>query len=425
MLNRQQAPPFHKIQEVHLPQAALQQLSNQIPLHIFDIGTQDVVQVEFVFYAGSWFDLKTGQSYFTIKMLEEGTQERNAQQIQEAIDQYGAFLELQSGFDQVSVVLYSLTRYLDKVLPVVKEMILQASFPEDELELLKKRTAEQIKVNSEKNAYLAARRFRELIFGAHPYGQSVHQADIEAITRNDLNTFYKQYIHLGNCEILVAGKADSSVIAQIEAVFGTETVRRVQPNYRDKEAKTLSKKEYIHKEGSLQASIRIGKQLFPKTHPDYFKMLVSNEILGGYFGSRLMQNIREEKGLTYGIYSQVSFLGQVGFFAIGTDVNLENTERAIEEVYNEVQNLAKEPVGAEELEKVKNYMAGVFAGQLTTAFSVLDLYKSAYFYQLSPDFYQNYLKNIEKVSAEDVQRMVEKYLDPHTLAQVVVGAPQP
>lgn len=421
MLNRQQAPPYQKIQEIHLPQVALHHLSNQIPVHIFDIGLQEVVQVEFVFYAGSWFDLKNGQSYFAIKMLEEGTQERNAQQIQEAIDQYGAFLELQSGFDQTSVVLYSLSRYLDKVLPLVKEMIMQASFPEAELELLKKRTAEQIKVNSEKNAYLAARRFRELIFGAHPYGQSIHQADIEAITRNDLSTFYKQYIHLGNCEILVAGKADAQVIAQLETVFGTETVRRVQPNYRDKEVKASFKKEHIHKNGSLQASIRIGKQLFSKTHPDYFKMLVSNEILGGYFGSRLMQNIREEKGLTYGIYSQVSFLGQTGFFAIGTDVNLENTERAIEEIYNEVQSLAKEPVSPEELEKVKNYMAGVFAGQLTTAFSVLDLYKSAYFYQLSPDFYQNYLKNIEKVSAEDVQGMVEKYLDLHTMAQVVVG----
>jgi predicted Zn-dependent peptidase len=165
----------------------------------------------------------------------------------------------------------------------------------------------------------------------------------------------------------------------------------------------------------------MGRKLFTRSHPDYFKMMVLNEILGGYFGSRLMRNIREEKGLTYGISSNLFTLQKEGYLLIGTDVKREFTSLTIEEVYKEMNILRTEPVGEEELETVKNYMAGSFAGSLSTPFALADHFKAIYFDGLTYDFYEHYIENILNTSAQQLQDLANQYLTDNSMLVVIAG----
>ena len=354
-------------------------------------------------------------------MLGQGTTQLNALQINEQIDAYGAFIDFYTGFDRVGIRVYTLNKYLREVLILVKTLILEASFPEEELDLLKKRTIQQIQVNNEKNAYVAARRYRELIFGAHPYGRNLVEEDLASLERNDITPFFKRYIHFGNCDIIIAGKVEDTTIKTLEEIFGEELAKHIQTEESPRDIRTQFKKELIEKSESLQSSIRIGKVMPPKHHPDYFKILVTNELLGGYFGSRLMQNIREEKGYTYGIRAQVTYLAEQGFFVIGTDVNKEYTQNTIDEIYKEIERLQTEPVGKEELERVQNYMAGSFAGEFTTPFAQADMFKAIYYYNLDYKFYHQYIAQVRKITAEDVMNTAQKYLDTATMVEVIVG----
>ncbi|MEM9982977.1 MAG: pitrilysin family protein, partial [Bacteroidota bacterium] len=410
MIDRTRPPAYHPIEQIHILEAESLTLANQIPLKVIRAGEQEVVSIEWIFQAGSRYDLNPGQSFATVKMLGQGATQLTALQINEQIDAYGAFIDFYTGFDRVGIKLYTLNKYLREVLMLVKTLILEASFPEEELDLLKKRTIQQIQVNNEKNAYVAARRYRELVFGAHPYGKNLVEADLASLERNDITPFFKRYIHFGNCDIIIAGKVEENTIKMLEEIFGAELAKHIQTEESPKDIRTQFKKELIERSESLQSSIRIGKVMPPKHHPDYFKILVTNELLGGYFGSRLMQNISEEKGYTSGIRAQVTYLAEQGFFAIGTDVNKEYTQNTIDEIYKEIARLQTEAVGKEELERVQNYMAGSFAGEFTTPFAQADMFKAIHYYNLSYKFYHQYIAQVRKVTAEDIMNTAQKYL---------------
>jgi predicted Zn-dependent peptidase len=177
----------------------------------------------------------------------------------------------------------------------------------------------------------------------------------------------------------------------------------------------------IEKTGAMQSSIRMGKQLMTRKHPDFFTMLLLNEVLGGYFGSRLMKNIREEKGLTYGISSNLALFGQAGYFVIGTDVKREFTQQTIDEIHKEIKILQTELVLENELETVKNYMVGSFAGSLNTPFDITDRYKVIFSENLPLDFYQNYISKIQQVSDIMLLEAANKYLQTDSLFEIVVG----
>ncbi len=422
MLNRLQPPAYQPISSIDILEAQSSTLSNGIPFHAVNAGEQDLLRLEFVFSAGSWFDTKSGQSYFTTKMLAEGTTNLSSQEINEKIDKYGAFLDFNSGFDRVGVVLYTLNKYLAQVLPTLKEVLLNANFPENELENLKNRTSQSIKVNMEKESYVAARRFRQLVFGeTHAYGKNLEENDVQAIKKSDLTNFFKQFFQLGNAQIIAAGKITDNVKALVNEHFGQESVRLVQLDKNQREFKTVFKSEVIERPNSIQSAIRIGRILFPKNHPDYFKILLTNEILGGYFGSRLMQNLREDKGLTYGISSQMSFMGSEGFFVIGADVKKEATTQAIDEIYKEIKIMQNEKVGAQELEKVQNYLIGSFAASFTTSFSLADMFGGVHFYNLDYDFYKKYIQKVQKITSDDIINTAQKYLDTDAMLEIVVG----
>ncbi len=422
-LNRTQPPTFQAIHEIQLPAVESNRLDNGIPLHMIRVAQQPVLRLECVFDAGTWHEYVPGSAFFAMKMLVEGTVSRSSAQISEYIDRYGAFIELNSGPDRASLVIYCLTRFLPDVLPLIQELLNEPTFPEKELDDLRNITLQNLRVNYEKSAYLAGVLFREKLFGPeHPYGRSQKPETIEQLTRANVVEFYERAIKNRPFQLVLAGHATEEDVLLINRVLGQLPVRTdTLPGYSapivtEKDAITLTEKP-----DSSQSSIRLGRRLFTRSHPDYFKMLVMNEVFGGYFGSRLMKNIREEKGFTYGISSNMPSFRQDGYFLIGTDVNKENTQQTLDEIQKEIHILQTVPVAEDELETVKNYMAGEFVGALNTPFEIADRYKVILLDQLPADFLTTYIQKVRAISPADIMEMANHYLKTDSLSEVVVG----
>ncbi|GAB3738611.1 M16 family metallopeptidase [Spirosoma lituiforme] len=422
-LDRKQAPAFQAIQQIQLPAVQSHRLDNGIPLHVIAVAHQPVLRLECVFNAGTWYEQTPGSAFFTMKMLSEGTPSRSSAQINQYIDRYGAFLELNSGPDRASVVVYCLTKFLPDLLPLLREMLTEPAFPQKELDDLRNITLQNLRVNYEKNAYLAGVLFREVLFGAnHPYGRSQRPESVENLTRQDVTGFFDRVVHNRSFQIVLAGQVTENEVVAVNRELGQMAIRTdelvsfdgtLQPN--DRSAVLAEKPE------SIQSSIRMGRQLFTRSHPDFFKMLVTNEVLGGYFGSRLMKNIREEKGFTYGISSNMPSFRRDGYFLIGTDVNKENTQQTLDEIRKEISLLQTEPVSLDELETVQNYMAGEFVGSLNTPFEIADRYKVILLDGMPADFLTTYIQKVRAVSPADIMEMASRYLAPDDLREVIVG----
>ncbi|MDN5201538.1 pitrilysin family protein [Fulvivirgaceae bacterium BMA10] len=420
-LERAIAPKFNEIKPFSLVEAKTTRLSNNVPLHLINAGDQPVVKIEILIKAGKWFESQDGTSFFTTKMLREGVSEKNSNEISVFLDQFGAFLELNPSADYCNISLYVLTKYLRDVLPLLSQIIFEPTFPEKELVVLKNIKKQSLKLDNEKNNIVGAKLFRKALFGGnHPYGKELKPEDIDLIDQKDLVKLHRKRF-FKDVEIIVSGKVDGNDLKLLEEHFGSFNIKTEEESYIQFEPLSDDREVCIEKDGSLQSTIRIGKLLFKKNHPDYIKVLVVNEILGGYFGSRLMRNIREDKGYTYGIHSSIVSLRNEGYFVIGTDVKKDFTQATIDEIHKEINILRNELIGQEELDTVKNYMLGSFLSNVTTPFSLADKFKSIHFHGLTYDFYKDYFQTIKALSAMEILELSRKYLDIDSMTEVVVG----
>ncbi|MCF0072152.1 insulinase family protein [Dyadobacter sp. CY261] len=423
LLDRTIAPDFKIIETVNLPEPRTYTLDNGIALHVINIGEQPVVRLECIFEAGNWYESEVAASYFAIKMLLEGVEGMTSQEINEAFDNLGAFTEMSHTSDRVGIVVYCLSRFLPDVLPLVQKMIGNPTFPEKEFQELKNITIQNLKVNKEKTAYLATTEFRARLFGAaHPYGHSQSEEGIEALGLDAVRVHYDRFIRNSKFTVVLAGQIAEADVQHVNATLGQNRVdAAVGSGIYNASESYHGDETIVERPESVQSSIRMGRVLFNRHHPDYSKMLVANEILGGYFGSRLMKNIREEKGLTYGISSHLATFRHEGYFMIGTDVKKEFTQQTIDEIRKEIVRLQTELVGPEELQTVKNFMAGEFTGSLNTAFEVADRRKILLLDSLPANFFNQYIERIHATTAEDVMAMANNYLRPEDMVTVIAG----
>lgn len=423
MLDRTISPDFQTIKAINFPPVKAISLSNGIPLYVINVGEQPVIKIEFSFEAGNWQETQNGVSLFTAKMITEGTSKNSSAQISEYFDKFGSFTESGQGLDRANFVIYGLKKHLPSLLPMVQELLQDSVFPEKELDSLKNIQLNSLQVNSEKTSFIANKTFRKTIFGdIHPYGNSLDEIAIEAINQDILLNFYRNYWQEKPFKIFLSGNISDVEIDLMEQYFGgSKLTQAAEKKLLVSSIPTVNENIVIEKEGAIQSSIRMGKYLMTRKHPDYFPMLLLNEILGGYFGSRLMKNIREEKGLTYGISSNLALFAQAGYFVIGTDVKREFTQQTIDEIHKEIKILQTELVSENELETVKNYMVGSFAGSLNTPFDIADRYKVIFSENLPLDFYKNYIPNIQQISAIQLLETANKYLGLETLTEIVVG----
>ncbi len=421
VLDRRKAPSFNEIDKVAFIHPTIHYLSNGLKINALSGGSQDIVKIDFVFNAGTWHQNKPLVASTTNNLLKEGTKNYTAFEIIDGIDQYGAYLQTDADFDNSSITLYTLNTHLKEVLNFFKDVVLHPIFDEKEFEIFKKNSIEKFKVSMEKVSYVARKESMKQIFGTKsPYGTSAELADFINLNRNDILDFHHKYYGLNNCEVIISGKVTSTCLDLLEEFFGSIKFDKIDDlNTISNSNEEQHSKIFIKKPQSLQSAIRIGKQFPNKLHPDYFGLQILNTILGGYFGSRLMKNIREDKGYTYGISSGILSLQHGGFFYISAEVGGEVTKETLFEIYKEIKLLQTEEVGKEELNLVRNYLMGKMLKSCDGPFNMAEMFENVYFYGLGYDFYNRYIEKIKAITPVEIMRLANQYLT--DFKETVVG----
>ncbi|MCF8303465.1 MAG: insulinase family protein [Bacteroidales bacterium] len=408
----------------NLIQPVKYKLDNGIPVYLLNSGKIALSRIEFIFPAGTWFQDASLVARSTNSLLKEGTSGNSSEEISRKLDYYGAHLDNNISKDNAYIELYSLNKHLKNTLPVVEDIIKNAVFPQHEFEIFANKQKHNYLINSQKVSYLARTHFTEYLFGAeHPYGQRLNPEDFDRISREQLIAFHKAHYSADQCKIIVAGLVDEDVIGLLNDHFGKEdwSYKALNGAREYQVIPSPELRHFIPKEEALQSALRIGKRMFNRKHPDYIGMQVVNTILGGFFGSRLMKNIREDKGYTYGIGSALIPLHRSGVFFITSEVGAEVAGKAVEEIYKELKKLRDEAVNDEELHLVKNYMSGTFLRSIDGPIAAADRLKDILEYDLDYHYYAKFLKRIKTITAEEIRELANRYLTENTLHELIVG----
>jgi len=422
--DRTQMPPLGQVSALTLTEPEVITLSNNMELNVIKAGTEEITRIDVVFEAGSSYQKKRLVAGGTNNLLKEGTSSKNSATIAGILDYYGAYLHNQINKDTASVTLYSLSKHLDHLLPLLGELISDSVFPEQELAIYLERQKQEFLVNVEKVRYMASLEFNKMIFGENTaYGQVISIADFNKITREDVIEFYHHYYCPEKAYIIISGNVNAKIIALTEEHLGTlasakkATVQQdilFSENYYQKE-------KFLERNGALQSALRVGKQIVNKTDPDFPAIQLLNTVLGGYFGSRLMSNLREDKGYTYGISSYIQAYKHATYFTVATEVNADFTEAAMNEICKEIDLLRKDRVGDEELQLVKNYLFGNFLKSFDGPLALAERFRAAKDSGLDFNYYTQSLNNMMQLSSEELLKTARQYFNSESLLHLVVG----
>ncbi len=425
MLNRTIAPPIKDAVEfsLHLKPYTKYILNNGLEVFAIDAGSQEVLQIEWVFYAGNSYEPANTVAAATNHLLKNGTAGKTAFEINEHFEYYGAHCNRACYNETATISLHTLSKYLKELLPVVKEMVTGSVFPENELAIYKQNSKQKLSVNLKKCDFVANRLIDAYLYGEqHPYGKYTSPADYDALTTEQLKKYFDQYYLNGNCVIFVAGKLPADIYEQLNNQFGSLGVRpRPQSSIVVRQNPAAEKKYRIQNDpNGVQGAIRIAAPFPDRRHPDFTKMMVLNTLFGGYFGSRLMSNIREDKGYTYGIHSYVQNHLQDSALLISTEAGKDVCEATVEEVYKEMKLLREELVDDEELLLVKNYLIGIILGDLDGPFHIISRWKNIILNNLDEQYFYSSIDTIKSITAEELKVLANKYLVPGNFYELVV-----
>lgn len=423
MLNRQQPPAIKDAIDFNLQLKPYQKytLNNGIEVYAIDAGAEEVMMIDWVLYAGNWYEKHNLIAASTNFLIKNGTTQKNAFQINEHFEYYGAYLNRHCYNETATLTLHCLTKHIGELLPVVKELLTDATFPQEELEIYQQNMKQRLRVNLKKSDFVASRLIDAYLFGEHhPYGRYSRFEDFDALSREQLQEFYKQYYQNGKLVLFVAGKLPSNLFELLNQHFGdlhneAVTIYDISPQPFDDK-----KYRITNDPNGVQGAVRLGA-LFPnRHHPDFVKAQVLNNVFGGFFGSRLMSNIREEKGYTYGIYSYLQNHMQQSAWIVSTEAGRDVCEATIFETYKEMERLRNEPIDEDELLLVRNYMIGSILGDLDGPFHIINRWKTIILNDLPEDYFDRQIHTIKTVSAEELQRLANLYLVPENFYELVV-----
>lgn len=415
-MDRSIAPPISQIEHIRLPNVSQETLSSGIKVFYVIDDSVDAFKIEAISKSGFLQSKSAAESVLCTKMLSEGTSSFPRQNLIEHVDNLGSFLEVTPSFDFSTTTLFGLSRFFNENIEILHSVLFEASFDASQLDKLKARELDRIKLNREKASYLASINLRNVLFGEHPYGYQLKPSDVNNITRDDLVRFYEAKMQ--SFDLFLSGKLPDDFIQQLEVLF---TVRKAPEQAVNLELHIPQTDNIIRSEKYIQSAIRLGKVLFNRKDPDYLDFLVLNELFGGYFGSRLMKNIREDKGYTYGISSHLYALQETGYFTIGTDVNFEAEADTLVQIEKEIELLQTQLVPAQELATVKNYLLGSFTNSLSTPFASIDKFKALYNQGYDLSFYDRYVDSIKSVSAARILALAQAHLSWDSFSHSIVG----
>jgi zinc protease len=426
MLNRKKAPKIVDAAEFQLalPNHQKHTLKNGVDLYLVDMGTQDTLMINLIFFAGNWFEPSNLVAASTNYLLKNGTRSKTAFAINEHFEYYGAYLNRHAHHETAEITLHCMNKHAGELLPVVAELIHDSVFPEEELSIYKKNMQQRLQVNLKKNDFVAGRLIEAALFGEnHPYGRYSGSENYEALHRDAVLAFHREYYQHGHCMIFAAGRLPGDLVAQIEKNLGGLPLKGSgKPALTGHPVAPATEKKYAvsNDPDGVQGAIRIARNFPNRHHPDFQKMQVLNNVFGGFFGSRLMLNIREDKGYTYGIHSYLLNLIQESAFMISTEAGKEVSEATIREVYKEMKRMREELVTDEELQATKNYMIGTLLGDLDGPFQVAGRWKSILLNDLDEKYFYRGIDTIKNITPLALQELANKYLLPDDFYELVV-----
>jgi predicted Zn-dependent peptidase len=426
-LNRTIAPPVKDAREfeLELPPYVRHTLSNGIEVYAIDLGKVDAMMVSWIFDAGNSYETDNAVATAVNTLLKNGTTSRKAFDISEHFDYYGAYLSRVCHHETAELTLHCLNQHLAELVPVVAELLSESVYPEEELAIYKKNAQQRLQVNLKKSDFVAGRLIDAYLYGKeHPYGKYNMPEDFQALRREDLVEFYRRHYQQGACRIIAAGKLPADLIPLLERFCGALPLRKPAtgaaiPQFPIRPA---DQKRYriTNDPDGVQGAIRIARNFPSRHHPDFQRVQVLNNVFGGFFGSRLMTNIREDKGYTYGIYSYLVNNRQESAWMISTEAGKAVCEPAIAEVYKEMNGLREELIDDEELQMARNFAIGTVLGDLDGPFHVASRWKSILLNGLDENYFREGIRIVKTITPEELRELAVKWLDPAEFFELVV-----
>ncbi|MDR3296838.1 MAG: insulinase family protein [Prevotellaceae bacterium] len=422
---RNQPPPIALPQTLRYVRPEVHKLDNGVALHVINTGSLNVLRVSLVFGAGSRFQQQRLVARTALYMLSEGgAAGLSGAQVAEQFDHAGASYELNIDKDFAMLTVYSLSQHLPKVLRTLSDVALHPAYDANALRTYCAKRKQRLSIDKQKVSYLAREQLLAQIYGhQHPYGSYAVPQDYDCIEREQLVAFHQQFYTAERCSIVAAGNISDEAVRQIIDSFSPLPASRNASNDAPFAHSEADNRPLLHieKQGTVQSAIRVGCELFGKGHTDYAGMHVLSVILGGYFGSRLMRNLREEKGYTYGAYATMVNFQQAGHLSINAEVGKEFSRAALTEIFAEMQRLRDEPISDGELTLVRNHLCGDIMRSLDGAWALADTAVDDVQCRLAEPYILRFFDTVKTISSEQLQGLARKYLRPENMRCVIAG----
>ena len=396
-------------------------LNNGAEVYAIDAGAEEVMSVEWVYYAGNWYEDQNLVAATANFLLKNGTTTKNAFRINEHFEYYGSYLNRACYNETALISLHCLTRHIAELLPVIRELLTDSIMPEEELAIYQQNMKQRLKVNLKKSEFIAGRLIDVYLYGEnHPYGRYTSEEDFDKLNKQQLLDFYNRYYRKGKFVMFVAGRLPANLEQLLNENFGDLASNEVSANLIVAKPSSEKKFRVTNDKEGVQGAVRIARPFPNRHHPDFLKVQVLNSLFGGFFGSRLMSNIREDKGYTYGIHSYLQNHIQQSAWMISTEAGKDVCEATIQEVYKEMKGLREELVDEEELLLVRNYMMGSILGDLDGPFQIIARWKNIILNGLDENYFYDSINTIKKITAEELQSLAQKYFNPEDFYELVV-----
>lgn len=414
-------PPRITPSEVDIQLAEKHTLANGVALYTLASEDFEVLRFSFVFRAGSAVQTVPFSASAAANLLAEGSTEHSAQQIAEQLDYYGSWYDVNIDRDYAYISFATLSKFFDHTLAVAEEILLRPAFPEAELRTYAAKRRQRLAIDRTRVDVEAREAFARALFGPrHPYGISSSEELYDSLTRRDVVEFYRRFYTAERCFVVCSGRIGDHELQALGNLAGRLPRRGVVEDPRFPAPETVHE-AFVDHPGAVQSSLRLGRLLFPRQHPDFVGMQVVATALGGYFGSRLMQNLRERNGYTYGVVAAMVNFERAGYFAVATQVGTDVTRQALGEIYREIELLRTDPMPEEELALVKNMMTGEMMRILDGPFGIADVTIENILCGTDNHIIGENIRRIRSMTPDDVLNLARKYLAREDLVTVVAG----
>lgn len=401
-------------------------LENGLRVVVFEDKRLPLVSFRLIFLAGDASEPENsiGLNSAMASMLTEGTDSYSSKMLAEEVERLGASLGASSGSDNTRVSASCLSLYVSDILRLMEQVVLKPTFPDNELNLYKQNTIEGLKFQRSQASFLANEQVARILYGKHPYSIiSPTAEDVEKISREKLLEYHRKTFIPNNAILVVVGDVErEDLLNELNDKFGEwQSGEVLQNNFPEIPSRTQKTLTIVDRKGSAQANIVLANPAINRNHPDYFPIIVMNQILGAGASSRIFMNLREEKGYTYGAYSKFDTKRHGGEFEATAEVRTAVTGDSLREFFYELNRIRNEKVSEEELQDAKNFLTGVFPIRAETQEGLTNLIVQQKIYNLPEDYLQTYRDNINAVTIDEVERVAREYILPEKLAVVIVG----